>query len=100
MIKNVFYYHKEINYDILHFEEEQATEAMVFLLGKSGGSMNYMKAIKMLYLADRDSLSMGHNSITTDSYKSLPRGPVTSNILDCIRWNVGEEWNEHIRTNG
>ena len=82
------------------FDEEQATEAMVYLLGMNDDRMNYMKAVKMLYLADRESMSNGHGSITTDSYKSLPRGPVPSNILDCIRWNSGEEWNEHIRTTG
>ena len=38
------------------FDEEQATEAMVYLLGMNDDRMNYMKAIKMLYLADRESM--------------------------------------------
>ena len=82
------------------FDEKQATEAMVFLLSLNGGNMSCMKVIKMLYLADRYSMSNGHGSITTDSYISLPDGPASSNILDCIRWNSGVEWKKHIRTNG
>ena len=47
-----------------------------------------MKLMKLLYIADRVSLSEYHYSITTDSYYSMKFGPVVSGIYDCIRhWN-------------
>ena len=40
----------------LSFDESKATEAAVFLLSRSDQTMNYMKLIKLLYLADREAL--------------------------------------------
>lgn len=82
------------------FDIRQATEAMVYLLGLAGGTMNYMKAIKILYLADRDSILRGHDPITTDSYKSMKFGPVTSCIYDCIKYGDEELWSTYIRKDG
>lgn len=46
--------------------------------------MNYMKLIKLLYLADREALSRWERPLTGDSYVSMRRGPVLSNVLDII----------------
>jgi hypothetical protein len=39
------------------FDEKKATEVAAFLLKMRGGKMSYLKLIKLLYLADRESLS-------------------------------------------
>lgn len=82
------------------FDIRQATEAMVYLLSLNSGKMNYMKAIKILYLSDRKSLLNGHDSITTDSYKSLNFGPVTDCIYDCIKHGSSDLWNTYIEKQG
>ena len=82
------------------FDERQAMEATAYLLSLNGGQMNYTKTIKLLYLSDREALSRGLGSITTDIYKSLNFGPVTSSIYDCIKYGNGKIWNEYIRKNG
>lgn len=82
------------------FDERQAMEATAYLLGLNGGQMNYTKTIKLLYLSDREALSRGLGSITTDIYKSLDYGPVTSSIYDCIKYGNGKIWNQYIRRNG
>lgn len=84
------------------FDIEQAAEAMSYLLSLNDGTMNYMKAIKILYLSDRESFSHGHNSITTDCYKSLKHGPITSEIYDCImgKHEGNEYWNTYIKREG
>lgn len=51
--------------------------------------MNYMKLIKLLYLADREALSLWARSITGDTYVSMDKGPVLSKTLDKI--NSGKE---------
>jgi uncharacterized phage-associated protein len=68
----------------LTFNERKAAEAAAHLLKLRGGSMSYMKLIKLLYLADREALLRWGHPITTDRYVSLDRGPVLSRILNLI----------------
>lgn len=67
------------------FDERKATDAAAFLLSLNKNKLPYMKLMKLLYMADRISLSEYHSSITTDSYYSMEYGPVLSGIYDCIR---------------
>ncbi|MHB8088600.1 MAG: Panacea domain-containing protein [Anaerolineaceae bacterium] len=67
------------------FFEQRATEAASYVLSKFGGRMNYMKLIKLLYLADRKAFENWEHPITYDTYSSLPRGPVLSSTLDLVK---------------
>ena len=82
------------------FQESKAIEAMAYLLSLNGNKMNYMTAIKILYLADREMLANGHISITTDSYAAGTGGPVLRNILSRIKEGESKKWNDHIGLNG
>ena len=82
------------------FQESKAIEAMSYLLSLNGNSMNYMVAIKLLYLADRYMLMHGHVSITTDSYSAGTGGPVLRNILARIKEGGSKKWNDHVVLNG
>src|SRR2546426_8827697 len=66
----------------LRFNERKATQAAGLLLQLRGGTMSYMKLIKLLYLADREALLRWGRPISTDRYVSMDRGPVLSRILD------------------
>jgi len=66
------------------FSEEKTTQAAALFLKCAGGKMNYMKLIKLLYLADRKALEKWERPITGDSYISMRHGPVLSNVLDFI----------------
>ena len=83
------------------FSEIKATQAAAFLLKANGGKMNYMKLIKLLYLADREALSRWERPITGDSYVSMDNGPVLSKVLDKINSGknpAGEKsyWHDYI----
>ena len=82
------------------FREDKTTEAAAFLLKMRGGSMSYMKLIKLLYLADREALIRWGRPITFDSYVSMKNGPVLSATLNLI--NEGSqsdsEWTKNIST--
>jgi len=67
------------------FDELKTTQAAAYLIGRAGGSMNYMKLIKLLYLADRASLLLSGEPITGAKYVSMERGPVLSEVLDLIK---------------
>src|SRR5208282_6704121 len=66
----------------LPFNERKATEAAARLLKLRGGTMSYMKLIKLLYLADREALLRWGRPISTDRYVSMDKGPVLSRVLD------------------
>lgn len=82
------------------FQESKAIEAMSYLLSLNGNSMNYMVAIKLLYLSDREMLINGHVSITTDSYSAGTGGPVLRNVLARIKEGESRNWNDRIGLNG
>ena len=66
------------------FREEKATQAAALLLTWAGGSMNYMKLIKLLYLADRAALVRWGRPISFARAFSMRHGPVLSEVLDLI----------------
>jgi uncharacterized phage-associated protein len=69
----------------LLFNEAKATQAAARLLKLRGGSMSYVKLMKLLYLADREALIRWGRPITTDRYVSMDNGPVLSRIYNLIR---------------
>ncbi|MDO9533271.1 MAG: Panacea domain-containing protein [Deltaproteobacteria bacterium] len=83
------------------FNETKTTQAAAFLLKENGGKMNYMKLIKLLYLADREALSQWERPITGDVYVSMDNGPVLSKVLDKINSGRGPSgvksyWHKYI----
>jgi uncharacterized phage-associated protein len=67
------------------FNEEKAAEAAAFLLERAGGSMPYIRLIKLLYLADRQSLIETGQPIVGDQAVSMDHGPVLSVVYDLIK---------------
>lgn len=66
------------------YREDKAAQAAARLLTLAGGTLNHMKLIKLLYLADRRALLDYGRPITFDWYVSMPHGPVLSFTLDKI----------------
>lgn len=73
----------------LPFNETKATQAAAYLLKLEGGRMNYMKLIKLLYLADRKALLTWRRPVTTDRYVSMKCGPVLSRVYGFISQGSG-----------
>lgn len=83
------------------FDERKASEAAAHFLRRHGGSMPYLKLIKLLYLADRKSLGETGYTITGDHFVSMDRGPVLSRVYDLIKCQPGGEltvWRDHIES--
>jgi len=81
------------------FDERKAAQAAAYLLQRHGGHLNYMKLIKLLYLADRRALVDRGLPITGDRMVSMQKGPVLSGVLDLINWGSIDEqspWLEYI----
>jgi uncharacterized phage-associated protein len=66
------------------FREDKATQAAAILLRARGGTMSYMKLLKLLYLADREALIRWGRPITYDSYVAMKNGPVLSRTYNLV----------------
>lgn len=91
------------------FNESKVTQAAVYFFYRSGEeSIPYIKLVKLLYLADRESFKQYGYSISGDAYYSLPQGPILSKTLDIIkgkttsrsiwqRWLITEDYSTRLQ---
>lgn len=64
------------------FSHRKTTQALNFFARQSGGEINKLKALKLVYLADRYHLRRYGRPITGDEYFAMPYGPVASGAKD------------------
>lgn len=68
------------------FKYEKTLQAVAYLLRREPSrQMNYMRLIKVLYMADRESIMASREPITGDSVVAMKRGPVLSHLLDLVK---------------
>ena len=86
------------------FDIEKLIQVCNYLVKKTDFSLNYTKLIKLLYLADRESLRLSLQTITGDSYTSMDSGPVLSKLYDLIKGKGSEKnqnlWDSRFTKNG
>ena len=66
------------------YNHKKTIEAAALFLKLHGVPMEYMKLLKLLYMADRMTLDKMDESITGDKYVSMKYGPVLSKVYDQI----------------
>jgi uncharacterized phage-associated protein len=66
----------------LRFNLKKTTQAINFLAIKSHGAIDKLKAIKLIFFADRFHLRKYGRPITNDEYWAMEWGPVNSNTKD------------------
>ncbi len=71
----------------LSFSHKKAIQALNFFAAASGGSLNKMKALKLVYFADRQHLRKYGRPITNDTYFAMKFGPVASGCLNLLNEN-------------
>jgi uncharacterized phage-associated protein len=64
------------------FSFKKATQALNFFARESGGYIDKLKALKLLYFADRYHLRKHGRAITNDTYFAMKLGPVASGMKD------------------
>jgi uncharacterized phage-associated protein len=93
------------------FREDVVTQAAGVLmvreqnrLGSGVPRMNYMKLLKLLYLAERSSLLEATKSMSGDRLIGMSKGPLLSETYDLIKasstGNRTGYWCQHIKTEG
>jgi len=84
---------------MLGFDPEKTIQAAAcFLKLEPGKRTNYMRLLKLLYLADRKSLQLRRAPLCGDTPYAMERGPVPSATLDMLKGNDPESprWAEFI----
>jgi len=66
------------------FNQRKVAQMAAHLLDRGRGRMNYLKLMKLLYLADRESMKRHGEPISGDRYVSMDHGPVLSQTLNLI----------------
>lgn len=66
------------------FNYQKAVEVINFFATKENGSIDKLKCIKLVWLADRLHFIRYGRTITFDSYYAMEKGPVPSGIKDLI----------------
>jgi len=82
------------------YREEKAVQVAALLLEKEGGSMNYTKLIKLMYVIEQRSIINRGLPVIFDNLYSLPNGPILSSTLNNINgqtYSSGSKlWNQFI----
>jgi uncharacterized phage-associated protein len=86
------------------FDERKATQLAARFLLQADSRMEYIRLIKLLYIADREALQNWGYPLTGDEYYSLKHGPIVSNVYDLVTADPNyverSYWSTYIRTEG
>jgi len=96
---------KQDNSNPFMFNQKKAIQAVAFLLKQNhetNCSDNYMRLLKLLYFADRQSIKETGSPITGDRFVAMEYGPTLSNLLDFVKQQRPDniEWDKYIQKNG
>lgn len=69
----------------MYFNDEKVAQMSAYFLMKRGGRMSHLKLMKLLYLADRESMDQIDEPITADVPVSMKNGPVLSQTYDLMK---------------
>lgn len=88
-------------YPIAGFRSRKAAQMCAYFSVLSGGTIEKLKLIKLIYLSERKFLSKYHHPMLFDEMYSLPHGPICSNTLNGINGIIHDElWSKFIARNG
>jgi len=87
-----------------YFDPNRVTQAAAFLVKCSGSNrMPYLKLLKLLYFADRESLLEKGYPITGDDAFAMDYGPVLTRVYDYIKCQIragADVWSKYFCTSG
>lgn len=69
----------------MRFDVEKTVQVLNYLAEKEGGSINYTKALKLIFFADKLYIRRFGRLITWDSYSAMKNGPVASATYNIIK---------------
>jgi hypothetical protein len=80
---------QSVNFPI---QGKKATQATARLIEKSGGPVDYLRLSKLVYLADRESISKRGIPIVGGHYFSMNKGPTIGEVMDFVGKRNAPGW--------
>jgi hypothetical protein len=77
-------------------QAKKSTQAVARLIEKSGGPIDYLRLVKLIYLADRESIISRGVPIVGGRYHSMKKGPTISEIMDFVGTRGAPDWKKTI----
>lgn len=80
------------------FKTRKAAQVAAFFARKEGGSINLLKLVKLIYLANRRAMEKYDYPLFDDYLYSMDHGPVNSTVYDYINGarRDAEDWEEFV----
>lgn len=79
------------------YKARKAAQVTAFFALKAGGSINILKVVKLLYLAEREFMDRYDEPMFYDRFVSMEHGPVPSTTLSLVDGCIEDaEWSEYI----
>jgi len=82
------------------FAARKVGQMAAYFADRQGGKINILKLMKLLYLADRESMARHDEPISFDRFVSMDQGPVLSRTYDLINGSypqrIAADWDEWI----
>jgi hypothetical protein len=76
--------------------KKKATQAAARIIEKSGGPIDYLRLMKLVYLSDRESILRRGIPIVGGHYFSMRKGPTIGEVMDFVNQRNAEQWAETI----
>lgn len=77
-------------------DARKTTQVVARLIQKSGEPLDYLRMIKLVYLAERESLLKRGIPIVGGQYFSMNKGPAISELMDFVQTRNAPGWKELI----
>lgn len=86
---------------VVGFRSRKAAQLCAWFAIQSQGCIEKLKLVKLIYLAEREHLTVFEDSMLLDEMYSLPHGPVCSGTLNGIDGRIHQKtWDEFLARNG
>lgn len=83
---------------LIGYRAEKAAQMAAYFAARSGRTIDKLKLIKLLYLAEREYVSRYQMGMLFDEYYSLPHGPICSSTLNGINGKGDvKTWDKYIK---
>jgi uncharacterized phage-associated protein len=74
----------------------KATDAVARIIRQSGQSVDYLRVVKLIYLADRKSIAQRGIPIVGGHYFSMRKGPVNGDVMNFVTQRNAPRWKDSI----
>jgi uncharacterized phage-associated protein len=80
------------------YRPDKAAQEAAFFADKAGGEIEKLKLIKLIYLAERESMRVRARPMIYDEMYSLEHGPICSNALNGINGKIDKSiWSKWVK---